>query len=134
MTFINADLGQDYEQEAVPEARYDLRITDAKDGKSKKGADQTMVMITVEDQEYPNAGTIFHYLTQVQEGDSAETVRMKMMMLTRFLVAFGVKYEKDGFNSEDLPGCTANQILLRKERLEGRDEDSNSLVLPKVEK
>lgn len=135
MPFISADLGQDYEQEAVPEARYDLRITDARDGRNKADtADLTMVMIKVEDPEYPNAATVFHYLNYVSEGDREDARRMKMMMLTRFLVLFGVKYEKDGFNSEDLPGCTAADVLLKKERLDGRDEDSNTLVLPAISK
>jgi len=135
MPFIEADLGQDYEQEAVPEGRYDLRITDARDGRNKKDtADLTMVMIKIEDKEYPQAATVFHYLNYASESDTEQSRQMKMMMLTRFLVLFGVKFEKDGFNSEDLPGCTAKEVLLKKERLDGRDDDSNSLVLPAVEK
>ena len=134
MPYINVDLDQSYEQEAVPEARYDLRITSAKDGRNKKDtADLTMVVIKIEDPEYPNAATVFHYLNYVSEADTSDARQMKMKMLARFLVLFDVSYEKDGFNSDDLPGCTASGVLLKKERLDGRDEDSNSIILPAIE-
>jgi len=135
MPFITADLGQDYEQEAVPEGRYDLRIIDALDKRNKKDtADLTEVRIKIEDPEYPRALTVWHYVNYIGEVDSDDARRMKMMMLTRFLVLFGVKYEKDGFNSDDLLGCTASQVLLKKERLDGRDADSNTMVMPAVER
>jgi hypothetical protein len=131
MPIIEVPLGDSYEDAPVPEGEYDLRIQDVKDGRNKKDtANQSMVMIKVDDGEYPNAATIFHYLTYPGEGDTEEQVRGKMRNLTRFLKLFSVAYEKKGFNSEDLPGCTARATLTQEE-YEGNI--TNRLRLPRAE-
>jgi hypothetical protein len=120
MSFIEIEgLGDDYEDKPVPEGEYALRIDNieekiAKDGKSP----QIMVMVKVEDTDYPDSGTIFHYLTFPNEDDDADKRRTKMRMNTRFLRMFNVTFEKKGFNAEDLIGCTAT-ALLKQDEYEG---------------
>jgi hypothetical protein len=57
--FINAALDDVQEDKAVPEGEYDLRITDVKEGKSRKGQDMVTVMIKIEGREGEGAQPIF---------------------------------------------------------------------------
>ena len=125
-------LGDSYEDKPAPEGSYDLRIMDIKDGRNKKDTcDQTMVMIKVESDEYPDAATIFHYLTFVGPDDDESSSRNKMRGITRFLKAFNIPFEKNGFNTEDLVGATASDIFVKQEEYEG--SVNNRVSLPRVE-
>jgi hypothetical protein len=134
MSFIEIDgLGDDYEDKPVPEGEYLLRVTNiqertAKDGKSP----QIMVMLKVEDSDYPDSATIFNYLTFPNEEDDAEKRRTKMRMNTRFLKAFRVPFEKKGFNAEDIVGCEATLLVTQSEFPEGSGIMKNNLNLPPV--
>jgi hypothetical protein len=132
MSFLEVSgLGDDYEDKPVPEGEYTVRVDNieektAKDGKSP----QVMCMIKVEDSDYTDAATIFHYLTFPSESDDADKRRTKMRMNTRFLIKFGVPFEKKGFNAEDIIGCTAT-VLLKQEEYEGAIK--NSIQLPALQ-
>ena len=128
MPIVEADFGKDYEDKPVPEGKYDLRIRDAKDQKSKDGATQILCMIDIEGEE--GSGTIFHYLTLPTKNDDDKKTRDKMRFIARFLALFDISYDKDGFNTEDLPGSTASDVSLTQDEYEGRL--SNNIVLPAV--
>jgi hypothetical protein len=117
MSFLQVEgLGDDYEDEAVPEGSYGLRIVDTREGRNKADTcDQLTVLISVDDDEFPNSKTIFHYLTFPGEGDDDNVKRNKMRNVTRFLKLFDVQYEKDGINSEDMVGNTADCVLTQEE-------------------
>ena len=129
MSFLQVEgLGDDYEDEAVPEGSYNLRIVDTREGRNKADTcDQLTVLISVDDDEFPNSKTIFHYLTFPGEADDDNVKRNKMRNVTRFLKLFDVPYEKDGINSEDMVGNTADCVLTQEE-YEGNI--SNRLRLP----
>ena len=129
MSFIEVKgLGDDYEDTPVPEGEYELRIVDTREGRNKADTcDQITVLISVEDDEYPNSKTIFHYLTFPGGEDDDNVRRNKMRNLSRFLKLFEVPYEKNGLNSEDMLGLTANCVLTQEE-YEGNI--SNRLRLP----
>ena len=129
MSFLQVEgLGDDYEDEAVPEGSYGLRIVDTREGRNKAATcDQLTVLISVDDDEFPNSKTIFHYLTFPGEADDDNVKRNKMRNVTRFLKLFDVPYEKDGINSEDMVGNTADCVLTQEE-YEGNI--SNRLRLP----
>lgn len=129
MAFIEVEgLGDDYEDKPVPEGPYDLRCDDIKEQTAKDGkSQQVMVMIKVQDPDYPDAATIFHYLTFPCADDDADKRRTKMRMNGRFLEKFKVPYEKKGFNAEDIRGATAN-CLLKQREFEGAMR--NELSLP----
>ena len=129
MSFLQVEgLGDDYEDEAVPEGSYGLRIVDTREGRNKADTcDQLTVLISVDDDEFPNSKTIFHYLTFPGEADDDNVKRNKMRNVTRFLKLFDVPYEKDGINSEDMVGNTADCVLTQEE-YEGNI--SNRLRLP----
>ena len=129
MSFLQVEgLGDDYEDEAVPEGSYGLRIVDTREGRNKADTcDQLTVLISVDDDELPNSKTIFHYLTFPGEADDDNVKRNKMRNVTRFLKLFDVPYEKNGINSEDMVGNTADCVLTQEE-YEGNI--SNRLRLP----
>lgn len=129
MSFLQVEgLGDDYEDEAVPEGSYGLRIVDTREGRNKADTcDQLTVLISVDDDEFPNSKTIFHYLTFPGEADDDNVKRNKMRNVTRFLKLFDVPYEKNGINSEDMVGNTADCVLTQEE-YEGNI--SNRLRLP----
>lgn len=129
MSFLQVEgLGDDYEDEAVPEGSYNLRIVDTREGRNKADTcDQLTVLISVDDDEFPNSKTIFHYLTFPGEADDDNVRRNKMRNVTRFLKLFDVPYEKNGINSEDMVGNTADCVLTQEE-YEGNI--SNRLRLP----
>ena len=129
MSFLQVEgLGDDYEDEAVPEGSYNLRIVDTREGRNKADTcDQLTVLISVDDDEFPNSKTIFHYLTFPGEADDDNVRRNKMRNVTRFLKLFDVPYEKNGINSEDMVVNTADCVLTQEE-YEGNI--SNRLRLP----
>ncbi len=137
MPFIEADLNQDYEDKAVPEGRYDLRVTAAEEMVSKNsGAD--MVRCIVEIVGENGSAPIFHYIvfpigkkSAAERGvdeDDDNKVRNKMRGITRFLHAFDISFEKKGFNTEDLIGATASDVPVTQDEYEGNV--SNSMKLP----
>lgn len=132
MPFIEVKgLGDEYEDEVVPEGNYDLRITDATDGRNKADtSDQIRVILQVENSEVANPGSIFHYLTFPNEGDDDDQRRGKMRNITRFLKIFSIPFEKNGVNSEDMNGATGNCLVVMDE-YEGTP--NNKLRLPKVD-
>lgn len=121
MPFIEVEgLGDDYEDVIVPESSYNLRVIDAKDQRNKENTcDQILCLIKVEDSEYPNPATIFHYLTFPGPGDDTQKRRDKMRFVTRFLKTFNVAFEKNGVNSEDITGSTASSVLVKQDDYEG---------------
>jgi len=137
MPFIEVKgLGDDYEDVPVAEGRYNLRITDARDQLAKDGESaQILTIVAIESTEdgealEDNVASVFHYLTFPKASDDVDAVRTKMRMNTRFLKAFNVPFEADGFASEDMPGCTAC-LLLTQAEWEGNLR--NEIVLPKVQ-
>ena len=137
MGFINVDLDQNYEDELVPEGRYPLRIEAADEKTAKDGSDQIVCRISVQDSDYPNAGTIFHYLTAPGPDDDADKIRFKSKFIARFINTFSVPLDGDGFNSEDLPGLEGEALVVQTEMKdkEGKStgEMRNELRLDKVE-
>lgn len=136
MAFIEVSgLGDDYEDKHVEEGRYGLRISSAKNQMAKDGkSPQVMVVIAIETDEDGNSvgegvASLFHYLTFPNKDDDKDQVRTKMRMNARFFKAFGVPFEKNGFNDEDLPGLEAT-VLLGLDEYEG--EVRNKMILPKA--
>ena len=141
MPMMDADFSQDYEDRPVPEGLYNLRIIKAEE-KVSKNSSADMIQCILEIEGVEGASNIFHYLVMpigskqsaergVEEDDSNK-VRNKMRSLTRFLTLFGIKYEKKGFNTEDLIGASANNVVVIQETPEGWDSPQNSIKLPAI--
>lgn len=129
MAFISAKLDDTVaEPKAVPEGEYALRIMKAERSKSKNGNDMTVVVIRVEDD--PNAALIYHYILDVTKDMPADQKAMRALELKRFLQTFGVPFQIDGYDPEDLPGATANVMLVQEEGDDGVVR--NRLRLPRL--
>jgi hypothetical protein len=135
MPFIEVEgLGDDYEDHPVAEGTYQLRISDAKDGRNKANTcDQIVVIIQIDSEEdgtpVEGAGAIFHYLTFTADDDTDDVKKFKMRDISRFLHLFNVQFEKKGLNSEDMVGQTGICLVVQDE-YEGNV--SNKLKLPRA--
>ena len=143
MAFIEVKgLGDDYEDRPVPEDTYTLRIRQIKEQTAKDGvSDQIVVIIEIDSAEFPDAASIFHYLTFPSGEDSDDVRRTKMRMNARFLKLFDVPFEKNGLNSEDMVGCEADDVLVKKSEIMEKLEDGslkgtgafrNEIVMPRI--
>jgi len=132
MPFVQVEnLDDDYEDKPVPEGQYDLRITSATSKRTSKGdRDMIVVIIGVDDPEFPGAAAVFHNLIMPNAKDEPDTRKLMMKGVARFLNLFDIPFEKDGFNDEDFAGSTAS-CLLKQEEYDG--EVRNVLVLPRVD-
>ena len=131
MGFISLPLEDVKEPEVVPDGNYDLRIIKAEDGRSKAGNDMTSIMIKVEDDRYPDAQVIRHWLTYPDEDTPKDQRYLRLLDIKRFLLAFGIPYEK-GFESEDLVGATGKCLVYQEEGDDGNIY--NRLRLPRLDK
>ena len=132
MPFISVALQDAKEPEAVPEGEYDLRIMKHEDGESKKsGNPMTTIFIKIEDAAHPNAALVRHWLVPPTNETPADQRQMRLLDIKRFLTAFNIPMEGEGFNSDDLDGATARCMLTQDE-----DEESgnvyNRLKLPRL--
>lgn len=126
MPFISIPLNDVKEPKAAPEGEYDLRIIDAEDTESKKGNPMTVVKIAIEGQDsYP----VRHYITY-PTGEDADQDRMKALEIRRFLDCFGIAFDENGFNTEDLVGATGRSLVIQEEADDGNVY--NRLRLPRL--
>jgi hypothetical protein len=133
MPFIKVALQDAKEPEAVPEGPYDLRIVKHEDGESKKsGNPMTTVFIKIEDAAHPTAALVRHWLVPPTHDTPADQRQMRLLDIRRFLTAFGVSMQGDGFDSDDLDGATASQIMLTQETNDETGDVYNRLKLPRL--
>lgn len=132
MAFVNAQLDNSVkEPEAVPEGEYDLRIVKATRKESKKGNMMTEIFIRIEDDAYPNAALVRHYLIDVDKESPPAQQSMRKLDTKRFLAAFGIRHEDNGYDDEDLAGATAHCMLVQEED-DRNGELQNRLRLPRL--
>lgn len=130
MAFIKVPLGDAAEPEAVPADEYDLRIVSHREKESRNGNAMTQVTIAIEDANYPNASVFNFFIMHVQPGD--DNFEFMNLNNARFLQLFGIPYDENGFDDEDLVGATARASLT----LDTGDDGvkRNSIVLPRLKK
>ncbi len=113
------------EQEPVPEGEYDLRVIRFEPSTSKKGAPMFVAQIRIEEQDAP---LIYDYM-MLPEPDG-EYNDMRLRGIARFLAAFEVPTEGNGFNPEDVEGSTAH-LMVTQEIEPKKDENGN--IIPDQE-
>jgi hypothetical protein len=106
------DLDQNFESEPVPEGQYDVRVAKFEATESKAGKPMYKVMLIVEDQEFPNAAPVNFFLSIPTKNDEERAKTFKMQQMKRFLTAFSIPYEANGFSDEDVEGATARQLSI----------------------
>ena len=138
MPFVELDLEKDYEDKPVPEGVYPLRIIKADDKESKKGNAMTQLFIGIESDEYPDASPFNHFLVYPNKDTEPDTRRLFMQNITRTLAVFGVKYDANGFDSDDLVGAEGESLVELKpagSTDDGKDfPEQNALRAPRLRK
>lgn len=137
MPFIEQAMDQAHEQDLVPEAEYDLRITQHEVKENSKGTgDNIMCVIEIENppEGVAHPAPIFHYITLVNPSDDAKSKDFKLRMMRRFLEVFSIPFEANGFNDDDLDGATG-RCLVTQQEIKRDDKPSgeytHALRLPK---
>lgn len=125
MPFIEAAIADAREAEAVPEGPYDLRVISAEMETSKKGNTMMVVGIAIESSEYPNAAPMRDWI--IIPGGDMEYKELHLRKLARFLTCFSIPHEDTGFDTDDVVGATAEQVLLTQETVE-KDGDGNPVT------
>jgi hypothetical protein len=104
MPFIPMNLDEAVEQKPAPKGKYELQVTGAsvtETGENSKHPGAPMIKVTLGFTDTSiNAPVITHFITIPYEGD--ENANFKLLMLKRFLVAFHIPYNSEGFELEDL--------------------------------
>lgn len=135
MPFINARIGDAKESEPVPDGQYDLRIAKVDEKKSKKPPhyDMLLLTITIEDPNFPNASPVFHNMLFPKEDTEERTANLFQLGNARLLTAFGVPFDDNGFDSDDLLGATAKGITVQQEENPETGDPTNRLILPRLD-
>lgn len=135
MPFISQALSDAKELDVVPEGEYDLRVVSCevvqvKRGKNE-GKDQIRAIIAVESSEYPNARSIYHFMSLADANDDDRSRNGKLISQKRFCHTFNIPFEVNGWNTEDAVGATS-RARLTQEVNEESGETSNRMVLPRL--
>lgn len=139
MTFIPVNFDEAVEPKPVPKGRYDLQITECnvtKTGEKSKnpGRDQYKVSIAILGHEH--APNITQFISLPHEDDEAGSARFKALLLKRFLVAFGVRFDSNGIDVEntamEMVGCTANGIEVDLSEPDDNGNIYNRVVVPRL--
>ena len=133
MSFIELPLEGTMEEQSVPEGIYSLRIEDVKEKTNEEsGRFSLMAIIRIDNppEDNPNPAGVFHFLATPNGDDDKKASDFMMLQIKRFLVVFGIPFEGNGFSTEDMPGATA-EVLLMEEEYEGQIK--NVLRLPAIE-
>lgn len=132
MPFIEIGLDDVKENTPVPEGEYNLRIVKVTDGQSKKGNAMTTCVIAVEDERFPAASAIMHWLTYPDASTPPDQKELRRLDIARFLQVFGVKPEARGFDTAVLEGATGRCSVYQESGDDGNTY--NRLRLPKLRK
>ncbi len=133
-SFIRVAMGDAPEEGLVEEGRYDLRIMNKELKDSKKGDRKVLhIMMIVEG--VPDVAPIMHFLVFPSAADWKEDEQMAknfVRRVKRFCDLFGVAFQADGFNAEDLDGATAQDVLVKIDVGDDKEE-RNVITVPRIE-
>lgn len=120
MTFIGMgnEFGDVKEGERVPEGAYDLRcagftlIEEVIEGIKVVTVVQVSIDVLNPPDDVSRPSPIFHRINIVTAGDEEGKAYSKSLFARRFLHLFSISHTGDGFDPEDIPGATANNVTL----------------------
>lgn len=122
MPFIEMPIGEVGEQYAAPSGVYDLRIVKQEEAASKhkreeegEDAEPNMLVLTfvIQSDDYPDAAP-FRQWFMYPDGKDGNIDALRMREIKRVLYWFGVAFEENGFNTEDLENAEGSQLPVNK--------------------
>lgn len=118
------------EAQLVPEGEYDLRCVKAD---YRKDRNQVWINIEVLSSDISNPRDILHILSfGDKKNDDEDAYQFKNLMNQRFLEAFGITYDGNGFNTDDILGATATLSVTQVENAKVVGEFFNNIKLPPI--
>lgn len=120
--FIEQALASAVEKELVLEGEYDLTCEDG-----TMNDEGTGVTVRVSIDGHPNAKKMFHNISLVSQGDDPEKANNKLLFQKAFFRTFGIKYEENGFELDDVPGAKATNARVGQDTYKGQTK--NKIVL-----
>jgi hypothetical protein len=133
-SFIQVAMGDAPEEGLVEEGRYDLRITN-KELKDSKAGDRKVLHIMMVVEGEADIAPIMHFLTFPSAKDWSDDKDMAknfIRRVKRFCTMFGVAFQSDGFNADDLDGAIADTVLIKVE-LGDDNVERNTIVVPRID-
>lgn len=138
MTFIPTNFDEAQEAKPAPSGMYQVQVVNSdltETGPNSKHPGSPMFKVQIGFPENPNTPNFNHYVSIPSETDDADTARYKTLLLKRFLVAFNIPFENNGFEAEnlamDMIGATAKlEVELGEPNANG--DVYNSLKVPRI--
>lgn len=123
---LNLNLNDVVESRPVPNGRYNLVIAQAEETVSQKGAPMIKCSLGIEG--HDDAPNVSHFISLP---DGGEKDAFKALMLKRFLTAFNIAYDDEGFEIDDFFGARASAELTLSEP-DDAGNIYNRLQLPRL--
>lgn len=138
MTFIPVNFEDVTEPKAAPAGQYELQITGCKltkTGDKSKNPGRPQFEVSIGFVGEANIPNMRHYVSLPHEEDEPDSFNFKALLLKRFLVAFKVPFQPNGFDLEGLAmemvGATAKlEVALDPPADNGNVY--NRLVVPRI--
>lgn len=127
---IPINLSATSEPKPVVNGVYDLTIATCEEGKSRQqGKPQLVCYVGID--AHPTAPNIRHTISLPAEGDTANSKEFKMLLMKRFLTAFKIPFDANGFDVESFPGAKA-KLEVRLGEPNDSGDSYNEIVIPKM--
>lgn len=109
MSFIDVNLDDVPEIDALPEGEYQLRVTETPELREKNNS--KFILVRLEAVDHPNSKDITHVQFLPRPDDREKDKARTLGQVRDFCQAFGVDFSGGGFNLEDFVGETAWAVL-----------------------
>lgn len=137
--YINVNVNSAQEVRPAPKGRYELQITGATAGvtgpnSKNPGCPTLKVSLGFTDLDL-NAGNITHFITLPNENDEVGAAKFKTLLLARFLSAFSINVDNEGFDVDELAMEMQGHVGSIEVGLTEPNDNGdiyNTLVLPKL--
>jgi len=125
---IEVNLADVHEPQPVPAGqRYNLTVAEA-----EFRADKNDIRVSIGIDEHLDAPNVTHFVSLPKPEDDERKAGYKRIFLARFLAAFSIPHDTDGFDVEDFAGAQAELELGLSEPNDNGDV-YNRLVLPRIQ-
>ncbi len=99
----------------VSQERYDLRILSAVFNEKSKRSGKPNIEAEIDIPSRPNAASFRHYIN-FPDGENEKSDNFKRALTNAFMTLFSIEYDDTGFDDEDFPGQTADNVPLKLEK------------------
>ncbi len=115
--------------ELVEDYEHQLRIVNATYGPGKQDPKKFRTEVIIEVLDVPDSAGIFQYLSDPNPDGEEKSEKFKALMTKKFLTAFGIPFDGEGFDLDDFPGKTYTGRT-KKSKDEETGRESANVILP----